>query len=65
MADAIRTGRPHRASGALGQHVLEIAEAIGSASVTGAHVRIDSSSVRPEPMPAGLLPGISVAEPRT
>jgi predicted dehydrogenase len=65
MAEAIRTGRPHRASGALGQHVLEIAEAIHAASASGAHVQIASTCPRPEPLPAGMLPGISVAEVRT
>ena len=35
MAQAIRTGRPHRASGALAFHVLEVMEAFQRSSDTG------------------------------
>lgn len=42
-------GLPHRASGALGEHVLEVLEAIQTASDTASVVPIHSSPDRPEP----------------
>jgi len=52
MAYAIRTGRPHRASGALGFHAVEVMESILDASELGRHVDIESHVSRPEPLPA-------------
>ncbi|GAB0113171.1 Gfo/Idh/MocA family protein [Acidisoma sp. C75] len=55
MAQAIRAGRPHRASGELAYHVLEVMEAIGRSSEDGAFITIESRPQRPEPMAvAGL-----------
>ncbi len=57
MAQAIRTGRPHRASGDLAFHVLEVMEAFQRSSDAGAAVEIGSRPERPAPMPATLKTG--------
>jgi predicted dehydrogenase len=57
MARALRTGRPHRASGALAYHVLDVMHAFHDASRTGAHVRLKSKCDRPKPMPVNLPEG--------
>lgn len=57
MAAAIRNGRPHRASGALAQHVLDVMQAFLDSSAKGKHVRIKSACERPAPFPLGLRPG--------
>ncbi|MFO7171052.1 MAG: Gfo/Idh/MocA family oxidoreductase [Chloroflexota bacterium] len=54
MATAIRTGRPHRASGELAYHVLDLMHAFHDASEAGQHVELGSSCVRPAPLPLGL-----------
>ena len=54
MAQAIRAGRPHRASGALAFHVLEVMEAFQTSSDTGAAVKISTRPERPAAMPATL-----------
>jgi len=56
MADAIRNRRPHRASGELAYHVLEVMEAFQRSSDSGRHVTIESRPERPAPLPVG--PGI-------
>jgi predicted dehydrogenase len=57
MAVAIAQGRPHRASGELAFHVLEVMEAlVGSCEGSGI-VTIPSRCARPKPMPAGLQTG--------
>lgn len=53
MAAAIRTGRPHRASGALALHVTEVMEGLQTSSDTGQHVALRTRPDRPEPMPLG------------
>jgi predicted dehydrogenase len=53
MASALRTGRPHRASGELAYHVLEVMHAVESASREGRHVTIESAPARPEPLGNG------------
>jgi predicted dehydrogenase len=53
MACAIRENRPHRASGALAYHVLEVMQAFQTSSNSGRAVTIES---RPE-RPAALSPG--------
>jgi predicted dehydrogenase len=53
MAMAVRHGRPHRASGALALHVLEVLEALGRASEEGRHITIQSPAQRPAPVPSG------------
>ncbi len=50
MAQAIRTNRPHRASGALAFHVLEVLEAFQTSSDTGAAVAITTRPERPAPL---------------
>ena len=57
MAYALRTGRPHRATGEMAYHVLDIMHAIHDASTAGAHVDIESTCSRPAPLPTDLLPG--------
>ena len=57
MAQAIRQGRPHRASGELAFHVLEVMEAFQTSSDLGAAVAIASRPERPAPMPARLKTG--------
>jgi predicted dehydrogenase len=57
MAHAIRSGRPHRASGELAFHVLEVMEAFQVSSDRGAHVTIQSRPERPAMLPTSLQPG--------
>lgn len=54
----LRPGRPHRASGRLCFHVLEIMHALHESSEKGAHVRLRSSVDMPRPVPPGLPPGV-------
>ncbi len=51
MAQALAQGRPHRASGDLALHVLEIMHAFHAASTQGRHQEIASSCNRPEALP--------------
>ena len=57
MAYAIRSGRPHRASGQLAYHVLDVMLGIHEAGESGESVLIESTAERPAPLPPGLLPG--------
>ena len=50
MAHAIRENRPHRASGVLAYHVLEVMEAFNRSSESGGFITIDSRPDRPAPM---------------
>jgi predicted dehydrogenase len=50
LAQALREGRAHRASGELMLHVLEIMHAIHRASDEGRHVELTTSVARPEPL---------------
>jgi predicted dehydrogenase len=54
MVRAERSGRPHRASGDLALHVLELMEKTIAASDTGRHQQVESSCDRPAPLPPGL-----------
>ncbi|MEZ5936570.1 MAG: gfo/Idh/MocA family oxidoreductase, partial [Alphaproteobacteria bacterium] len=54
MAAAIQIGRPHRASGALALHVLEVMDALGRSSDEGRHLDIESRPERPAPLPEGV-----------
>lgn len=56
MATALRSDRPHRASGELAYHVLDIMHAFHDASAQGRHVELESGTARPAPLPLGLLP---------
>jgi predicted dehydrogenase len=50
MVDAIREGRPHRASGALAFHVLEAMHGFHDASDQGRHYVMQSTCDRPTPV---------------
>lgn len=52
MATAMRTGAPHRASGELALHVLEIMHAVITAAKEGRHIVLTTAVERPEPMPS-------------
>jgi predicted dehydrogenase len=58
MAYGIVYNRPHRASGALANHVLDIMQAIEDASQTGRRQKLTSQCERPAALPVGLLPGM-------
>ena len=51
MAYAIRSGRPHRASGELAYHVLDVMHAVHDASREGRHIELTSQCQRPAPLP--------------
>jgi predicted dehydrogenase len=57
MAHAIRSGRPHRASGALGHHVVEVMEKMTRSCRTGIIESIESDPGRPEPVDPGFPDG--------
>lgn len=52
MAAGILENRPHRASGNLALHVLEILEGLETASENGGMIEMTTSCERPAPMPA-------------
>ncbi|MGC8666726.1 MAG: Gfo/Idh/MocA family protein [Chthonomonadales bacterium] len=54
MAAGIRAGRPHRASGDLAYHVLDVMEGILDASFTGSHYSVPSRCDRPAPLAPDL-----------
>ncbi len=56
MARAIETGRPHRASGELAFHVLEIMDAALRAGHEHRVIEVESTVTRPEPVPLGATP---------
>jgi predicted dehydrogenase len=55
MAHAIRSNRPHRASGELALHVLEVMEAFGRSSRRGRSVDITTRPDRPAPLGENLV----------
>jgi predicted dehydrogenase len=57
MAHAMRTGRPHRASGALAFHVLDAMQSALEAAEAGRSQVLESATVRPAPLPLGLMEG--------
>jgi predicted dehydrogenase len=57
MALAISQGRPHRASGELSMHVLDLMSSFQEASESERHMRIATTCERPAPMPPGLAWG--------
>jgi predicted dehydrogenase len=57
MASALRSGRPHRASGELAYHVLDVMQSIGEASASGGVVTLASSCARPAALPLGARMG--------
>jgi predicted dehydrogenase len=56
MAYAIRSGRPHRASGAMAYHVLDIMQTLYDASDQQQVVKVQSTVERPAAFPVGLRP---------
>jgi predicted dehydrogenase len=56
LARAIETGRPHRASGELAFHVLDIMESILRAGRENATIELTSTVERPEPVALGVEP---------
>jgi hypothetical protein len=58
MAHALRSGRPHRASGELAFHVLDVMKSFADASAAGRHVELTSACQRPAPLPPGLPEGV-------
>jgi predicted dehydrogenase len=57
MAAAVAAGRPHRASGDLAFHVLDVMCAFDEASQAGRAVEITSTCERPAALPTGLRVG--------
>jgi len=57
MAYAIQSGRPHRASGDLAFHVLDIICALEESAARGRHVEIKSTLAQLTALPAGLADG--------
>lgn len=57
MAHALRSGRPHRASGALALHVLEVMEAFQVAADTRRTVAIATEVARPDPLATSIVDG--------
>ena len=58
MAYGLRSGRKHRASGALAYHVLDLMHAFHDASDQGKHIMLESTCERPAPLPMGLRYGL-------
>ena len=54
MARAIQEGRPHRCSGELALHVLEVLTALGRSAEAGQAVAIETPCTRPEPLTEAL-----------
>ncbi|HEX4205846.1 MAG TPA: Gfo/Idh/MocA family oxidoreductase [Ktedonobacteraceae bacterium] len=50
MAHSLRSGHPHRASGALAYHVLDSMHAFHEAALKGSYVELNSACDRPEPL---------------
>ncbi|MDO8685129.1 MAG: Gfo/Idh/MocA family oxidoreductase [Clostridiales bacterium] len=57
MANALRNGRPNRASGRLAMHVLDIMHGFHNASKEGKHYDITEKCGRPDGLPMGLAQG--------
>jgi predicted dehydrogenase len=53
MAQALRSGRPHRANGDMAYHVLDIMHAAHDASREGRHIELTSTCERPAPLTTG------------
>ncbi|MDR1400324.1 MAG: Gfo/Idh/MocA family oxidoreductase [Treponema sp.] len=50
MAEAITENRPHRASGELAYHVLDVMHGVHDASTSGSYYNVKSACSRPEPL---------------
>lgn len=62
MAVALQQGRPHRASGGLALHVLELLDAFGRSSTAGRHIDITTPVDRPAPVPLGADESVFLAD---
>ncbi len=58
MANAIQSGRAHRASGELALHVLDAMEAAADSSAKGKAINLTSTCKRPAALPMGLRDGM-------
>ncbi len=58
MAHALVSGRPHRATGALGNYVLDLMQGFLESSETGQHYAVRERIARPAPLPEGLPEGL-------
>lgn len=58
MANALQSGRPHRANGDLANHVLEVMLAFDKSSELGKEVILETTCERPAALPLGLEPGM-------
>jgi predicted dehydrogenase len=54
MAYAMRSGRLHRANGAIAYHVLDVIESFMQSAAEGRHVMLTSTCTRPEPLNPGV-----------
>ena len=57
LADMVvseRAGRPHRASGEMGLHTVEICHALHDSSTENRHINLATTCAQPAAMPAGL-----------
>ncbi|WP_062109302.1 Gfo/Idh/MocA family protein [Bacillus niameyensis] len=54
MAEALQTGRPHRANGELAFHVLDAMHAFIESSERGIHFELSSTCKKPEPLPVNI-----------
>ena len=50
MANAIQTGRPHRVSGEMAYHVLDLMHGVHDASSEGRHIELQSTCDKPAPL---------------
>ena len=64
MTHALRTASPHRASGTLAFHVLDIMHAAHEAPAEGRHVDLSTSCERPEPLHASVIEVLKSEGPR-
>ncbi|MBN1876436.1 MAG: Gfo/Idh/MocA family oxidoreductase [Anaerolineae bacterium] len=58
MAYALRSGRPHRASGELTYHILDIMHGILDSAREGQRLRLESTCALPAALPVGLQHGL-------
>jgi len=56
LASALVAGVPHRASGELAYHVLDVMESLLAAAASGGAVEVESTCSRPAPVPLGARP---------
>ncbi len=54
MAAALRSGRPHRASGEMAYHAVDIVHAMHEASAQNRHIMLASTCAQPAALPEGL-----------